>query len=379
MKFLVFILTVGLLIGRNLPFDGIFFFGLGLFDLVAFIFGVFLFSRYKYIFDRSIVYALLCFFIFSLIGLSINYNRGLFFNDLFELLRIFYFILLVYVGYEIKKYLNYKKFVFCLFLASIIIFVFAYLNPMNPDVLGFVQIWNPNVVGLSIIHFIVLIILFSSNIKYSSIIILILLSFSFFTYSKAIWLLISLILLYLFWFSNFSVKLFLFSLILFIIYINFDFFNSFLILIDSKIIATGFDKTAAEGSSSGARFGLALSGFKMFLENPFFGVGIGNFEIENLKNQSSLGLDFYLDDNANSLIFHYLGTTGLFGLIPILFIFFIYFKRLSFLSNRFSFDIIILFFIFISINFQRELFTTNVIWLVLGYTYEENSVNQSRN
>ena len=157
-----------------------------------------------------------------------------------------------------------------LFLSSLCIFIFSYLNPMNPDVLGFVQIWNPNVVGNYFSHCTIFLLAFSKKIDKTIIFYCsLLMIFSFFTYSKASWLLILVNSVSMFLIMNKQKKLiFLLIFISFIIYYNETVLN-ILTLIQAKIEASGFEGSAASGSSVGARLGLAYSGFLMFLQNPF--------------------------------------------------------------------------------------------------------------
>ena len=87
---------------------------------------------------------------------------------------------------------------------------------------------------------------------------------------------------------------------------------------------------------------------------------------------------YYKDDNANSLFFHYLGTTGILGLSAVMLLIFEYFKLLTSSVKSKTIYLIILIFIGISINFQRELFTTNTMYLLIGvliYKIKKNNEN----
>jgi O-antigen ligase len=165
--------------------------------------------------------------------------------------------------------------------------------------------------------------------------------------------------------NKFQKFIFLIVFVLLIKY-NIESISAINTLINAKIDASGFDGSAASGSSVGARVGLAYSGLLMFLENPIFGIGIGNFEIVNDTLKSTLGNMYYKDDNANSLFFHYLGTTGILGLSAVMLLIFEYFKLLTSSAKSKSIYLLMLIFVLISINFQREIFTTNTMYLLMG-------------
>ena len=87
---------------------------------------------------------------------------------------------------------------------------------------------------------------------------------------------------------------------------------------------------------------------------------------------------YYRDDNANSLFFHYLGTTGIIGIASIVLLIIEYFKLLTSNVNSRTIYFLVLIFIGISINFQRELFTTNTMYLFIGlliYITKKNNEN----
>ncbi|MDB4763573.1 O-antigen ligase family protein, partial [Akkermansiaceae bacterium] len=303
----------------------------------------------------------------SIIGLVINAPLGLRLTDIFQILRLFYMVELIALGYLLGRYFNKNDIIKILFISASLIFVLAYINPMNEDVLGFVQIWNPNVVGNHLAHCVILILALSGKIDKRTIILcLLLLSFSFFTYSKASWLLICFSSLAIFIkIQRFHKVIFLLGLI-FLIRYNAETISTINILFNAKLDASDFFGTAASGSSVGARIGLAYSGFLMFLENPIFGVGIGNFEISNDNLRGTLGQMYYDDDNANSLFFHYLGTTGLLGCSGVILLIFQYFKLLTFSVKSKTIITLIMIYLGITVNFQRELFTTNPMYLFIG-------------
>ena len=363
-----------LLIGRNLPFDNLYISGLGPWDLFAMC--LFPFLDYKIIPKKTLIY-LFVFLTSATIGVILNIHIAARVNDLFEILRLFYSLELIALGVLFGKYLKNNVIINVLFFSSLFVFVFAYLNPMNPDVLGFVQIWNPNVVGNYFIHCVILILILSEKLNKIKIIFCIsLLLFSFFTYSKASWIMIFLIFISIFINSNKSQKFIFLIVFALLIKYNIESVSAINTLVNAKIEASEFEGSAASGSSVGARIGLAYSGLLMFLENPIFGVGIGNFEIANDTLKSTLGNMYYKDDNANSLFFHYLGTTGIFGLSAVILLIFQYFKLLTSSVKSKTVYLLILIFIGISINFQRELFTTNTMYLLIGILiYKNNNEN----
>lgn len=373
MKIFSLILLLALLIGRNLPFNQLILYGLGPWDFVAIIFGTFLFFiKYKIQgISREMIGLIFLFLVTGLVGIIANIRFGLRINDIFEILRILYCLLLIRIGAYFARKLTVNSIKLVLFLSGIIVFYIAYQNPMNDDVLGFVQIWNPNVLGNAIIFHALLIILLSNDSLdlVDSIYALVLLGASFFTYSKASWLLILVIMPYLIFRQKKKVKigLILISALLAWNYSDqlLEISDNIMTLVESKIIASGFDKNAVQGSSVGARYGLALSGFLMFLKSPVFGVGIGNFEVVNLMLKADLGEHFYIDDNANSLVFHYLGTTGLIGGFSVLMIIFLFYRKAVKNAPK-TLALITLFYILISVNFQREIFTSNTMWLFIG-------------
>lgn len=364
-----------LLIGRNLPYENLYISGLGPWDLFAIC--LFPFLDYKIIPKKKLKY-LFIFFVSAIIGLLLNAHIAARTNDLFEILRVIYSIELIALGFLFGKYLENNIIIYIIFFSSLTIFTFAYLNPMNSDVLGFVQIWNPNVIGNYLGHCVVLILVLSEKLNYEKIILCtLLLFFSFFTYSKASWIIIFLISITIFIKVSNSKKFILLILLALFIKYNIDVLIDVQTLINTKILHSNFEGSAASGSSVGARIGLAYSGLLMFLENPIFGVGIGNFEIANDTLKSTLGNMYYKDDNANSLFFHYLGTTGIFGFSAVILLIWEYFKLLKSSSKSKTIYFLIIIFIGVSINFQRELFTTNTMYLLIGILIYKNYIENN--
>lgn len=393
-KIFVAILFFLLGIGRNLPYNNLFFFGLGIADflLVSFFFLYFLLNKPHFQLlvnnNKGIVNLMLVFLAWNLGSVIINMPFfGINLLDILESLRILYMIIIILATFffTIKyKTLPGISFVFGIVFSGFI----AYLNPMNPDVLGTVQIFNPNVIGNILSFsciFLVLLMYLGANKVINSCLFIICFSFAFFTYSKATWvmLIISLLAFVLFFkqqFSKFNLLKKILAIIILMILIqsitSSKKYNEFMsvgkIILTSKIENSGFGSSASEGSSVGARLGLSYSGFYMFLQSPIWGVGVGNFQKVNDQNKIELGKYYYQDDNANSLIFHLLGTIGFVGLFIFFRILYSFYKQTLNLCKVYDvpkfYNYLLLSTILISINFQRELLTAYYFWILFGTT-----------
>ena len=393
-KLFISVLFFLLGIGRNLPYEDLFVFGLGMADFMLFLFFIVSFanenSKWQSILSQNnyLLYAMTLFLVWNLFSTTMSIPFfGINVLDIFECLRIVYLMIILFS--TIFLTVKYKIIPGISFVSGVAFSGYiAYLNPMNPDVLGIVQIFNPNVIGnvLSVsCLFIVLLIYLGANKILSLILFSICFSFAIFTYSKATWLmliigLVSLFVLFKQYYSIFTRfrKIVIISMLLAICsYIGTrDEFKASIelgeLIIDSKIENSGFGSSASEGSSVGARYGLSYSGFYMFLQSPIWGVGVGNFEKVNNKNKYELGKYYYNDDNANSLIFHLLGTIGIVGLIIFLIILFFFYKKLNQLCKAYNipklYSYLLIFTFLISINFQRELLTAYYFWIIFGTT-----------
>ena len=210
----------------------------------------------------------------------------------------------------------------------------AYLNPRNLDILGTVQLFNPNVIGTIMVVSAAMATVFlkNSSIILKSFLIATLLFLSFYTFSKSSWLIAILVL-----YSFFVIEMFYsknirekvtFSLIFVvpvfsIIALNFDLIY---MLFYTKYLTTDFGLTAAEGNSFQARWGLIYSSIIIWTENPIFGVGISNWEQAHIENQMNLGSMFYLDDNPNSAFFYVLSCMGIIPFLIFIYVFFFNFR-----------------------------------------------------
>jgi hypothetical protein len=393
-KIFIAVLFFLLGIGRNLPYEYLFVFGLGLADLLLILFLITSFAyenkKWQLLVNQNnrVFYLMVFFLIWNLFSTIINAPFfGIHVLDIFECLRIIYLIVILLA--TIFLTVKYKIIPGISFVSGVAFSGFiAYFNPMNPDVLGIVQIFNPNVIGniLSIsCLFLVLLMYLGANKFLSLSLFTICFSLAIFTYSKATWLMLIISLLaLLFYFKQYFFlltrirKLLIFCLLLAIgSYIGTrDEFKASIelgeLIIDSKITNSGFGSSASEGSSVGARYGLSYSGFYMFLQSPIYGVGVGNFEKVNDENKDALGKYYYKDDNANSLIFHLLGTIGIIGLLIFLRIIHLFYKKLIYICILYnipkSYYYLLISNLLISINFQRELLTSYYFWVIFGTT-----------
>lgn len=393
-KIFIAVLFFLLGIGRNLPYEDLFVFGLGLADLLLTLFFItsFVYKNTKWQLlvnqNNGLIYLMFFFLIWNLLSTIINAPFfGIHLLDFFECLRIIYLIVILLA--TIFLTLKFKTIPGISFVSGVAFSGFiAYLNPMNPDVLGIVQIFNPNVIGNILSFsclFLVLLMYLGANKCLSITLYTICFSLAIFTYSKATWLMliIGLLALFIYFKQYFFLltrirKTLIIGLLLAISsYVGTrDEFKASIelgeLIIDSKISNSGFGSSAAEGSSVGARYGLSYSGFYMFLQSPIYGVGVGNFEKVNDENKDALGSYYYKDDNANSLIFHLLGTIGIVGLLTFLKIIHLFYVKSVHLGRLYnipkSYNYLLISIFLISMNFQRELLTSYYFWIIFGTT-----------
>jgi hypothetical protein len=152
-KLFVVVLFFLLGIGRNLPYNNLFFFGLGIADFLVFsFFFLYLILNKAYFHlllsqNNGIIKLMLAFLIWNLFSVIINLPFfGANFLDILESLRILYMIILILTTFFFT--IKYKTLPGLSFVSGVAFSGFiAYLNPMNPDVLGIVQVFNPNVIG----------------------------------------------------------------------------------------------------------------------------------------------------------------------------------------------------------------------------------------
>ncbi|GHE53446.1 O-antigen ligase family protein [Roseivirga thermotolerans] len=387
-------------IGKNLPYDGLYFFGLsfGDFLLLALLFEVIISKRPELyeVYRSKLNVPLVLIGIWHVLSSLLNASRyGLEFVDLFEGLRVFYYILILW--FSAYYSLFYRGWVIVFFNFGVIVSgIVAYNNPMNPDLIGTIQIFNPNVIG-NILVFSSLFCIYGLKIDKRKTIrrILVIQFFTcfvigLFTFSKATWLMLvvcQIVFFSHFWkyLTNLSLYKRLTAFLVLVVGIYWltqteEFQAAWklgTVLLESKIAVSGFGESAGGGSSVGARVGLSYSGFLMAAEHPVFGVGVGNFERVNDSMSDILGLYYYKDDNANSLIFHLMATIGFVGFAFFAVILLNFFKVLFSLRKKgivsFAQVMLTILIVGVSINFQRELFTTYFFWFFYGFVFMLNS------
>ena len=392
MKLFVFLVFVLLGIGRNLPFQELYFFGLGMADYLFCL--LFLFSLlkpeslqallYEYRVLRAPIVATGCIGALAMASLVFNAQiYGVEVRDLFEIIKYYYLLIVMIMASHYTRTMGIvpaEGFVVGVIVSGVV----AFLNPMNPDVLGTPQIFNPNVIGNVL----------SVAVVFCSFVILagyplrgVLLAFfsaaiSFFTFSKGAWLMstFGLIACYLALTNlgkrNASLALKFGKYMAFLtfaglLYVVYEFWDVISTIVVAKIAATDFEATAAEGGSFSARAGLMLSAFYMFLMNPLLGVGISNFEYVNHLLESNLGSAYYDDDNPNSAWFYVLGCMGLPAFILFTYIFYWFLKRVHLFSfvnpkARYLYVICIGVVFLIGGNVQLEMLTAYYYWIALG-------------
>jgi O-Antigen ligase len=388
MRLFVFVVFVFLGIGRNLPFNELYFFGLGIAD---YLFGLLtcLWLRGSSVTRqarvlRTPIFATMLISVIALISMLLNAPvYGAEIKDVFEILKYLYLVVVMVVT---SHYTMRMGLVPALgFVVGIIISgIVALRYPMNPDILGTLQIYNPNVIGnvLSVSIVFCSFAILGGYPVIGGFLAICAASIAFFTFSKGAWLMsiFGLVACYfaatnqgegneglLMRFKR-NVVYFLLLGMLATVYVFWDLMS---LIVQTKIAATDFESSAAEGGSVSARAGLILSAFYMFMRNPAFGVGISNFEQVNNLQQDDLGDSYYEDDNPNSAWFYVLGCMGLpaFILFSCMFYWFLSrVYRISHLNRKaralYTTSVGIVF--FIGGNVQLEMLTAYYYWVALG-------------
>jgi O-antigen ligase len=379
---LTFVISAWISIGRNLPFD-IYPFGLTLIDVlvIGWVFKLFI-SRGTLRADYVVKLMSIVIFCTALSSSLNSYRYGADWEEFFEVFRYVVLTMLYYFLLETVK--DIRAAIYGFTLGNLTTFAVAYQFPMNPDVLGFVQIFNPNVIGnILSVNGMLLLILYARNPSFlTTFLSLIVFICTIFTYSKGAWLMSSLNMLCLLILLSRRVVVvkdikstLAFSLVAlggsFLIYMNLEDLST---LVISKIIATDFQASAAEGGSFSARVGLAYSGLLQWATNPLFGVGISNFELLNRKLEVDLGNMFYDDDNPNNVYIYILSGSGLFAFVAwvLLVIRFIQIyshavrrlTRSGFIVSLLSFNAIAI--ILISGSTQNEMLNGYYFWFILA-------------
>lgn len=388
MRPVVFLVFVLLGIGRNLPFADLYFFGLGvadaLFSILAFslLLSPNLTREIRSLQTPIISTTLIS--ILALLSMAVNvpvYGAEL--KDVFEIFKYMYLVVVMVVtSYWTRRMGPVPALGFVA--GAIISGIVAFLNPMNPDILGTLQIYNPNVIGnvLSVAIVFCSFAILSGYPVVGGILAIFSASIAFFTFSKGAWLMstFGLIACYLAVTSldehnagrtmryQRNVVYLLLGGLLVAVYVFWDVIS---LIVQAKIAATDFESSAVEGGSVSARAGLILSAIYMFMLNPAFGIGISNFEYVNNLLEDELGNAYYEDDNPNSAWFYVLGCMGLPAFIVFSWIFYWFLSRvyrISLLNRKvralFAISVGIVF--FIGGNVQLEMLTAYYYWVALG-------------
>lgn len=333
---------------------------------------------------RNIIVAVSLLGVFAMISLAFNafiYKAEI--RDIFEIFKYYYQIIVMLVALHCTRTTRTLP-AFGFVFGALITGVVALLNPMNPDVLGVPQIFNPNVIGNVLA---ISIVMCSTIILQGRPVLGVVLAvpaavIGFFTFSKGTWLMCTLAVLACYlaltalkgskvawslrWGQYVS-----YAILAGLVYGAFQFSEVVWIIIEAKIAATDFEASAAEGGSFSARWGLIIAAIRMLLMNPLVGVGISNYEFVNRMLESELGDAFYDDDNPNSAWFYVLGCMGLPAFVCFALVFYICIKFLNGVPIRSSkvrtfYVGLVSLVIFIGGNVQLEMLTAYYYWVLLG-------------
>jgi O-Antigen ligase len=379
-------------IGRNLPNEMYYAAGVGLPDLLLIILMCCLFlerfSRVEFkrevLVTQNIIVAVSLLGVFAMVSLAFNafiYKAET--RDIFEIFKYYYQIIVMLAALHCTRTTGSLP-AFGFVFGALITGVVALLNPMNPDVLGVPQIFNPNVIGNVLA---ISIVMCSTIILQGRPVLGVVLAvpaavIGFFTFSKGTWLMCTLAVLACYlaltalkgskvawslrWGQYVS-----YVILAGLVYGFFQFSEVVSIIIEAKIAATDFEASAAEGGSFSARWGLIIAAIQMFLMNPLVGVGISNYEFVNRMLESQLGDAFYDDDNPNSAWFYVLGCMGLPAFVCFALVFYMCIKFLNGVPIRSSkvrtfYVGLVGLVIFIGGNVQLEMLTAYYYWVLLG-------------
>jgi len=392
LKLIVFVVFLFLGIGRNLPNEMLYVAGVGLADLLLILLMFWLLLGHPKRVElkqevwllRNIFVAVSLLGFFAIISLVFNvfvYNIEI--RDIFEVLKYYYQLIVVLAAFYCTRKTGPLPAVGFV-VGALITGVVALLNPMNPDVLGVPQIFNPNVIGnvLAISTVMCSIIILHGRPVLGVLLGVPATVIGFFTFSKGTWLMCTLAVLACYlaltalqgskvaWTVRWG-RYVSYGILAGLIYGAFQFSEVIWIIVQAKISATDFEASAAEGGSFSARWGLILSAIQMFLMNPLLGVGISNYEFVNRMLESELGDAFYDDDNPNSAWFYVLGCMGLPAFICFAWVFYTCIKFLSGVPIRAKkvralYSGLVGLVLFIGGNVQLEMLTAYYYWVLLG-------------
>lgn len=324
-------------IGQNLPaeYEQFYFAGIGPGDMLFLMFLLFsavypplrarLFQSIIRL--RSYLYLVVAFVGFTLLSSFVNiFIWGFEERDLVEIFRpLYYFLMVAYIATYTDR--NGPTWIVLAFLTGILFSgIIAYLNPSQNDVLGFLVLWNPNVVGNILAIGIVLasLLILSGRFIPALFFISAFVILAVFTYSKGTWLM-SLLGLIACLVAALSLKMdrrtWMVGKLVFIagiggvLAIGIQNYDALYELVSFKLVTTQLDDSASEGGTFAARYGFALASLQLALENPLTGVGISNFGPAYDSLSDMLGANYWETDNPHSAWLYVLACIGFPGLV----------------------------------------------------------------
>jgi len=328
-------------IGQNLPWDNLYLKGISPADFLFLgVLGVLLChagARQAYLAEvqrlMSLLSLIACFVTLTAVSSAVNaFTWGFQSNDLVEMVRpLYYFLIIAFVAMLTRRH---GLGLLLAFVAGIVASgVVAYLRPASQDVLGFVMLWNPNVIG----NMLALGVLFSSLLILGSLplpataCMLVCMVLSIFTYSKGTWLMVLLglvaCLIALRATGDPRVvragRYILGTAVIGLGLVVFQHWDALYTLVSFKLETTQLGDTAAEGGTTAARWGFVVASMVMAVDSPVLGVGISNFESAYRTLQPLLGNAYWSTDNPHSAWLYILACIG----VPALVIFALIFAR----------------------------------------------------
>ncbi|NCC03120.1 MAG: O-antigen ligase domain-containing protein [Proteobacteria bacterium] len=387
------VLAIFVLLGinRNLPNELFYYKGVGLPEgmvLVAFLSMLFKRASRQEILKeawvlRSFIIAGLTFALLGFVSLLVNTQRyGVDARDYLEVFRYACYLgITVFSAVMTRRYGLSPLIAFAV--GILITGVVAWLNPSIPNIEGIDirMIYNPNVIGnvLAIAMVIGSIIILRGEEAIGMALACFAAVISFYTFSKGTWLMVALAIGACFIAllagrekgTRFSRSLG-WGFFALLIVLSFVFNQIITSVVEAKIAATQFGSTAAEGGSVAARWGLLVSAYNMFLMDPFFGVGLSNFETVNEMIRPQLGALFYQDDNPNNVWLYILGCMGLPAFLSFLWIFLycaLHFLRAPIKHRvlQVVYAVLAALILFIGSSFMLQVLTGVYFWSLLGF------------
>ncbi len=384
----VMFLLIG--IGRNLPFPQLYPLGVGLADLLVGIYTLVLmagektrrslFRAYRKV--RIPVAAVLVLSVCALVSLAFNtLVYGVRIRDVFEIAR--YLLHAWIMVLSVQAVCRYGAIPIVAFVCGVVVSgLVAYQFPMNPDVLGTRQIFNPNVIGnvLAVSVGLCSLVITRGWIVTGIFLAIVSSTIAVFTFSKGTWLMIlaGWGACYLALAASSSpgagairkvAKCLGYVGLVAIVAVAYNNRETLSTLVRAKIAATEFGASAQEGGSFSARVGLMKSAIYMAASNPLLGVGISNYEKVNRAQATRLGDSFYDDDNPNSAWFYVLGCMGVPAFVVFGGLFSWFIMRLHLVRPvRFplAYTAALGSLVFLGSNVQLEMLTAYYFWVTLG-------------